>query len=123
MTNHPLMIVKNCALALPLGVVAGALYGAEHALAAGLSSLVLLANLWALSVLGPRVVHSLARGESPVFWMVAIGAKFVLLMAIFLGLVRVLPAIGLAMGFVPLIVGTLATGIVLGLAEAAAEEG
>lgn len=109
-------------LSVPLGVVCGAFDGVEGAVAAFVSSAVVIANLWVLSVLGPRLVTSLAREESPMLWAAALAAKFALLIGVFLGMLRVFPPMGVAMGFVPLLVGTLATGIQLARADAAAEE-
>jgi hypothetical protein len=93
-------------------VVAGAaLLGVDHAVAAGVAGALVLLNLWVLSVLGPRVVRSLARGEPPTLWVAAIGAKFVLFVGAFVLLLKALPPLGIALGFVPLLAGTLITGI------------
>lgn len=118
-TNPP--ILRNSALALPVAVALGAAHSGEGALGAGLASLLVLGNLWVLSVVGPRLVKSLADGEFPGLWAAALVAKFFLLVGGFVGLVQVLPPIGVAMGFVPLMVGTLATAVQLAQAEAAAE--
>lgn len=104
---------------MPLAVVAGLLNSVPDAVAALVSSVAVLANLWILSVLGPRLVKSIAREESPVLWVVAILAKFVLLMVLFVAMLKVLPPFGLAMGFVPMLVGTLITGIQLAREEEA----
>lgn len=114
-TNPP--ILRNSLLATPLAVVAGLAISVPDAFAALVSSVVILANLWILGVLGPRLVTSLARDESPTLWVVALLAKFVLLIVVFVAMLQVLPPFGLAMGFLPMLVGTLATGIQLARAE------
>lgn len=115
-TNPP--ILRNSALSLPLAVACGAAHSGEAAVAAALSSLLVLGNLWVLSVVGPRLVKSLADGEFPGFWASALAAKFFLLLGGFVALTRVLPPFGVAMGFVPLLVGTLVTAVQLAQAEA-----
>jgi hypothetical protein len=102
---------------MPLAVVAGLLNSTNDAVAALVSSAVVLGNLWILSVLGPRLVKSIAREESPVLWVAAILAKFVLLMVLFVAMLKVLPPFGLVMGFLPMLVGTLVTGIQLAREE------
>lgn len=110
-TNPP--ILRNCALALPVAIGLGALWGADHALAAAASGLLVLANLWVLTILGPRLVTSIAREELSALWAAALVAKFLLLAGGLLALLKVLPPLGLAFGFVPLLVGTLITALQL----------
>lgn len=113
MTTHP-PILRNSVLATPitLGVAAG--FGVEHAIAAGVSSAVVLLNLWVLSILVPPMTRALARGEPTAgLWGAALIAKFVLLFGTYYLLFRVLPPFGLGLGFVSLMVGTLITGIEL----------
>ena len=116
-TNPP--ILRNCALALPVAIGVAALWGADHALAAAASGLLVLANLWVLTVLGPRFVTALAREEISALWAAALLAKFILLAGLLIGLVKVLPPLGLAFGFIPLLIGTLATALQLAQEEAA----
>lgn len=128
----PLPILRNSILAIPFGVLAGAVISPADAGAAFISSLVVLGNLWLLSVLSERAIAALARqheepapgspdnageGMDATLWMGAIGAKFVLLLLLYVGMLQVLPPFGLAMGFVPMLIGVLATGIGLALAE------
>lgn len=144
MTTTDPPILRNSALATPFVVLAvGLALGWSEALGAAVGAGLVLANLWVLSVVGPRLVSSLAREElasrgvgndpsggsapgtgatsPPVFWMVALLAKFVLLIGAFALLFRFLPAFGLLLGFVPLMLGTLGTGITLALHETAEE--
>jgi hypothetical protein len=122
MTKTP-PILRNSALSIPLGVVAGAFMSWPDAASALVSSLVVIGNLWVLSVLSPRALEALARsaeGESGAdvgLWMGAIAAKFVLLLLLYLAMLQFLPPFGLAMGFVPMLVGVLVTGIQLALEE------
>ena len=120
-TTTTLPLLRNAAFSVPLAVLLGALWGAEHAVAAAVSSGVMLANFWALSLLGPRVVASLARGRDAVPWVGLLGLKFLVVCGVLLGLVRVFPPVGVALGFVPLVVGVLVTGIMAAQEEAARE--
>ncbi len=115
-TQPPLL--RNAALSLPIAVVVGALWGVEHAFAAAVCGAVVLGNLWMLSVLAPRVVHSVSRGESPALWVGMLGLKFVVLTAIVLGMARYFPPLGVALGFLPMVLGTLATGVQMAQEEA-----
>jgi hypothetical protein len=131
MTTTDPPILRNSALAAPLVVVAVALVlGPMEAVGTAVGSAAMIGNLWLLSLLAPRFVASMAdessSGASPAFWAVALLAKFVLLIGLFVGLFEVLPAFGVALGFVPLMVGALGTGIHLALTErdtGTAEEG
>ena len=114
-TNPP--ILKNSALVLPFAVAVGALWGIDFAIAAAASGLLALANLWVLSVLGPRLVTAIAREEFSALWVAALVAKFILLAALLVGMVQFLPPLGIALGFVPLLVGTLITAVQLAQAD------
>ncbi|HHO50458.1 MAG TPA: hypothetical protein ENK18_06175 [Deltaproteobacteria bacterium] len=120
MTTTP-PILRNCALASPLALLGAAPLGLDHVVAATLSTSLVLANLWALSILGPRLVQSVAEETFAGLWLAALGAKFILIAAILVGMVQILPPMGIALGFVPLLVGTLATGLQLAQVEAEAE--
>ena len=120
MTTSP-PILRNSLLALPVAVgVAWAAWGPDHALAAAASTGLIAANLWTLSVLGPRVVEGFATEEPDpwlTLWVGAIAATFLLLVGAFLVLLRFLPPAGVAMGFVPLLVGALVTALQLARLE------
>ena len=117
MTTTTPPILRNAALAMPVAVGIAALWGPDHALAATVSGLLVLANLWVLSILGPRLVTAVAREELSGLWAAALAAKFLLLAAALVGLVKVLPPLGIALGFVPLLAGTLITAIQLAQQE------
>jgi hypothetical protein len=120
-TNDP-PILRYGALSAPaVAICVGAVLGLEHGAGTAVGSAVVLTNFWVLSVLGPRVVASVARDEPPTFWVLALLAKFVVLIGGFFLLFQVLPPFGLLLGFVPMVVGTLAAGIHHGLREAASE--
>jgi hypothetical protein len=113
-TNHP-PILRFSALAAPLAVAAGAAWGTDVALAAAISAGLALTNLWAWSVLGPRLVGSLAAddGGSGLF-AAALATKTLLV----LGLVAWLlvsgwSPVGLALGLVPLPIGTLLAALLV----------
>src|SRR5262245_4678605 len=110
MTNNP-PILRNSLLALPVAPLVGLTSSVTDAVAALLSGLMVVGNLWVLSVLAPRLIRSIARGESPALWMAALLAKFALLVLLWGALLRNLPALGLVMGFLPMLVGTLVTGL------------
>jgi hypothetical protein len=114
-TNPP--ILRNSALALPAAVALAALWGGDHAVAAAISGLLTLANLWVLTVVGPRLVTAIAREELSALWAAALVAKFILLTGALIGLLRILPPLGLALGFVPLVLGTLVTALQLAALE------
>ncbi|MEZ4237233.1 MAG: hypothetical protein R3F59_13995 [Myxococcota bacterium] len=121
MTEDP-PILRYAALSAPaVAVCVAAGLGVDHGLATAVGSALVLLNFWLLSLLGPRVVASVARDEPPVFWVLALLAKFVLLVGAFALLFRVLPAFGLMLGFVPMLVGTLGAGVHYALREAAEE--
>ncbi|MBX2799383.1 MAG: hypothetical protein KTR31_17035 [Myxococcales bacterium] len=120
MTNPP--IFRNSILTWPVGVAIGAAIGTDYALAAGVSGALCVANIWVLSVLGPRLVSSVAKEEFAGMWLAALGAKFVILAGLLLALVRIFPPLGVGLGFVPLLLGTLITGIGLAQEENAREE-
>ena len=114
MTNSP-PILRNSLLTAPVAVLlAWALWGSDHALAAAVSSALIAANLWVLSVVGPRVVSGFASEEPDpwlTLWVGAIASKFLLLVGAFLVLLRFLPPLGVAMGFVPMLAGALVTAL------------
>lgn len=123
-------ILRNSVLSIPVGVLAGACASWEDAGAALLSSIVCVANLWSLSILTERAIDALASQQGPepldgqepgaeargdgfasALWFGAIAAKFILLLLLYWGMLQVLPPFGLAMGFVPLMVGIFITGL------------
>jgi len=115
-------ILRNSALATPVVVLAVALVrGPWEAVGTLVGSAVVLGNLWVLSILGPRLISALANERDPTVWMASLLAKFVLLIGLFLLLFKVLPAFGLMLGFVSLMLGTLATGLELAIREQAGE--
>lgn len=115
-------ILRYGALSVPVvALCSGAALGLDHGVGTAVGSGVVLLNFWVLSVLGPRVVASLAREEIPTFWVMALVAKFVVLIGLFFLLFQILPPFGLLLGFVPVMLGTLAAGVHHGLQEAAAE--
>lgn len=135
MTTDP-PILRNSALATPLVVAAVALWlGWDQAVGTAVGSALVLANLWVLGTITPRVLAGLARDEltsrhepapptdplPTAFWLAALLAKFVVLIGGFLLLFQWLPAFGLMLGFAPLMLGTLGTGILL--ARVPVEEG
>jgi hypothetical protein len=108
-----LPIFRSVLLAAPLAVAGAALLGADHAIAAAASAAVVLLNLGVLAILGPRLLASIAADDGrAVLWGVALCAKFVLLLAIFAALLRVLEPVGLAIGLTPLLLGTLLAALV-----------
>lgn len=120
-TNDP-PILRNSALATPFVALAVALaLGVDQAFATLVGSALVLTNIWVLSVLGPRLVNALAKERDATIWMIALLAKFVVLVGVFLLLFRLLPAFGLMLGFASLMIGTLGTGLELALRESAAE--
>lgn len=116
MTTSP-PILRNSLLTAPVAVLlAWALWGPDHAAAAAASTGLIAANLWVLSVLGPRVVSGFATEEPDpwlTLWVGAIAAKFLLLVGAFMVLLRYLPPLGVAMGFVPMLAGALVTALQL----------
>lgn len=117
----PPILPYSAVAILPVAAMVWLSIDLPHALGSVVGSAVVLFNLWLLSVLGPRLVASLAGDRSPVMWLLALFAKFVLLIAVFFSLFRVLPPYGLLLGFVPMLVGTLAAGVRMALAESASE--
>ena len=111
------LLLRNAALCVPVSVGLGVLWSWDHAVAALISCLVVVVNLWVLSILGPRVVMSLSKQQNPTFWMALLGLKFIVLACVLIVLVRGYPPVGVALGFVPLVLGGLITGIELGLEE------
>lgn len=123
MTNHP-PILRNSVLVLPLAVVPAFSVSTGHGVGATVSALLLLGNLWVLSTLGPRVVSGLARPDGDPWlglWVGAIGAKFFLLVGAFLWLAQTFPAAAVAVGFLPILLGTLVTAVQLAREAEAAE--
>lgn len=117
MTNDP-PILRNSLIATPITVGLASSFGVDHAVAAGVSSALVLVNFWVLSVLGPPIVRALARGESPALWVAALLAKFALFFGAYYLLFQILPPFGLGLGFVSLLIGTLLTGIQLARQDA-----
>ncbi len=122
MTTTP-PILRNSALTAPVAVaLAWAIWGPEHALAAALTSALLLGNLWSLSILGPRIVQGVAApGGDPWLglWAGAIAAKFLLVAGAFVALAKLLPPVGMAMGFLPMLIGPFVTALQLARADTA----
>src|SRR5687767_10649692 len=117
MTNNP-PILRNSALVAPFAVGVGFFFGPSTALAAAISSGVVLLNLWVLSVLGPRLVQAIARNEPGAgLFAAALVAKFLLVALATIWMASTLPPIGVALGFVPLLGGTLVTAIELARAD------
>jgi len=108
-----LPILRSVLISAPVAVAGAALLGADEALAATVSAGVVLLNLGIMAVLGPRLVGSVAADDGQAaLWGAALCAKFLLLLGIYAGLVRILPPVGLAIGFVPLLLGTLLAALV-----------
>lgn len=114
-------ILRNFVLASPIAILGAAPLGVDHVVAAALSTALVMANLWALSILGPRLVQSVAKESFPGLWLAALGAKFTLIAMALVGMVKFLPLMGIALGFVPLVIGTLVTGLQLAQQQAAEE--
>jgi hypothetical protein len=117
-TNPP--ILPNSALVVPIAVALGFLWGPDTAATALLSSIVSLSNLWVLSILGPRLVSAIAREEQGIAALcaVAIAGKFLLVAAIYAWMAQHLPPYGIALGFLPMLGGTLITALVIARADA-----
>jgi hypothetical protein len=119
-----LPIVPCVLLAAPLAVAGAAFLGPAAAGAAAFSAAVVLVNLWSLSVLGPRLVASIASDDGQAWlWAAALCAKFVLLLALYAGMARVLSPAGLAIGLVPLPLGTLLAALAAARAPPATLDG
>src|SRR6476646_11949432 len=118
MTNNP-PILQNSALVVPVSVAVGLLWGVDTAGTALLSSVVALSNLWVLSILGPRLVMAVAREEQGMAVLCGAGivAKFVFVAAAYVWMAKNLPPNGVALGFVPMLGGTLITALVLARAD------
>jgi hypothetical protein len=110
MTNEP-PILRNSALAAPVSVGLAAFFGWDHAVAAAVSSALVLGNAWALSKLGPAVVGRIARGERVAPLAALLLGKMIVFFGVYLFLLRFLPGLGLGLGFVSLTLGTLLTGL------------
>ncbi len=108
-----LPILRSVLATAPLAVAGAAFLGTDEALAAAVSATVVLLNLGAMAILGPRMIASVAADDGQAaLWAAALFAKFVLVLAIFAGLTQVLAPVGLAVGFVPLLLGTLLAALV-----------
>lgn len=118
MTNNP-PILQNSALVVPLAVGAGLFWGTDTALTALLSSIVALSNLWVLSILGPRLVMAIAREEQGMAVLCGAGitAKFLFVAAAYVWMAKTLPPVGVALGFLPMLGGTLITAVILAKAD------
>lgn len=115
-----LPLLRNCALSWPVAVGVAAGWGSQHALAAGICGGLVIGNLWLLSVLGSKLVEAIAKEDSSAaLWMAALLAKFLLFAGLLALAGRTLPPLGLALGFVPLLLGTLLTGIELAVRQPA----
>lgn len=106
------LLLRNCALSWPVAVGVAALWSTPHAIAAGLSGAAVLLNLWLLSVLSGKLVEGIAREDSSTgLWMAALFAKFILFAGLLAAVGRFFPLLGVALGFLPLTLGILVTGI------------
>jgi len=106
-------ILRNSTLVLPVAALGAAVLSWDHAAGAAASGALMLANLWALSVLGPRLVVAIARDEPVGLWVAALVAKFALVAVALVLLAKIVPPIAIAIGFVPLLAGTLITALQL----------
>jgi hypothetical protein len=102
--------------------VVGFVYDQQIGIAAAISGVLVLFNLWLYSVLGPRLVTAVARQEGLGLWGAALLAKMVLMVGSVWLLLTFLPPQGVALGFVPLMLGTLATGVQLAMSDQAVVE-
>jgi hypothetical protein len=123
MTNHP-PILRYSALALPLAIGPAFWVSLGHGVGATLSAVLLLVNFWVLATLGPRVVAGFAAEEGDpwlALWVGALGAKFALLVGAFVWLASTFPPVAVAIGFLPILLGTLGAAVQMAReAEAAA---
>jgi len=111
-------LLRNCAVSWPVAVGVAALWSWPHAIAAGISGAIVVANLWTLSVLSGKLVEGIAReDQSTALWTAALFAKFALFAGLLVLVGRSLPLLGVALGFLPLMLGTLLTGIEIALRE------
>lgn len=119
MTQNP-PILPSSALVVPIAVALGFFWGLEGAATALLSSLVALSNLWVLSILGPRLVAAIAREEQGMAALCGLGivAKFLLVAGLYAWMATHLPPQAVALGFLPMLGGTLITALVLARADA-----
>lgn len=116
-TTTPLL--RNVAVCIPLTVGIAGLFDVQVAIGATASGLLVLANLLALRWLVSGIVTAVAEQRSPVLLMSLAVAKFVLFTVLLLAISRAVPPMGLVLGFVPMVAGTLLTGIELALRESA----
>jgi hypothetical protein len=111
-----LRLFRNAVLLVPLAVLPGLWASPAHGLAAFLSSVVLLANFRALSILGPRLVMGSADPDGDP-WLPLVGGGLVIktgvLLLAFRLMLRHLPPEGVALGFLPILLGTLVTAFQL----------
>lgn len=119
MTPNPeLPLLRNCAVCWPVAVGVASLWGVDHAVAAGISGAVVVLNLWLLSVLSGKLVEGIAREDQrTALWMAALFAKFALFAGLLVFVGRSFPLLGVAFGFLPLMLGTLVTGIEIAVRE------
>lgn len=115
MTTTTTPLLRNVAICIPLTVGGAAWFDAAIALGAVASSLLVLANLTILSVLVPGILRAIASQRSPALLMGLVLVKFVLFTVLLLWLTRTFPPMGVVLGFVPMVLGTLITGIELAL--------
>ncbi len=120
MTTSELPLLRNCAVSWPVAVGVAAFWSPAHAIATGISGGLVIANLWLLSVLSSKLVEGIAREDArTALWMAALFAKFALFAGLLALVGRSFPLLGVAFGFLPLLLGTLLTGIEIALKEPA----
>lgn len=115
MKTTPPPILRFSVFTAPFAVAAGAVWGADVALAAALSAGLTLLNLWGWSVLGPRLIGSLAGDDGGAgLYAAALATKTLLVLGLLAWLlVSGWSPIGLALGILPLPIGTLVTALVV----------
>ncbi|MEN0064172.1 MAG: hypothetical protein AAGA48_18625 [Myxococcota bacterium] len=112
------LVLRNCALCWPAGVAVASFWGMSYAIAAGVGGALVIGNLWLLSRLSGKLVEGFANEDASIgLWIAVLLVKFIVFLGLFLAVGASLPLFGLALGFVPLMLGILATGIELALRE------
>lgn len=110
MTSLP-PILRNSALAVPFTVGLGAAFGGDEAMAAGLTGLIVVANLGALAFAGPKVVHLLAHEGRTGLWGPALILKTALMLGLTLQLAQWLPPLGVGLGLSSMMFGAFLTAL------------
>lgn len=126
--DHPTMnptpdriLLRNVALSWPLAVGASALlWGGAHAAGAAITGALVVGNLWVLRLLSSKFVEGVARESAATsLWGLALLAKFAVFAGLLLWVGDSVPVLGLAVGFAPLVLGALFTGIEIAIREPA----